>query len=96
MNVDPTIEDVDAFTFRILRQTGSVCCDAHRAIMIAMILYGDENDAETFYAGVRSCTSMRWADLPVGDWLRERATAMMEREVSVDLFFDDLKKRLDF
>lgn len=37
--------------------------------MITLCLAHDEVDAEVMWAGVRSCESMRWADLPLTEWL---------------------------
>lgn len=64
-----TDEDVACYNFRIERRAGSVCCSGHHAVMITLCLAQDEVDAEIMWQGVRSCESMRWADLRPAEWL---------------------------
>ena len=77
--VPGTDEDIEAYSFRIRRRTGSVCCEAHHVTMITLCLAHDEVDADVMWAGVRSCESMRWAGLPLSEWLCD----VYSREVDV-------------
>jgi hypothetical protein len=67
--VHGTPEDVEAYSFRVRRRTGSVCCESHHLALITICLAHDEVDAEIMWQGVRSCESMRWADLRASEWL---------------------------
>ena len=64
-----TDEDVECYTFRVSRKMGSVCCKPHHVTLITLCLAHDHIDSEIMWAGVRSCTSMRWANLPISEWL---------------------------
>lgn len=67
--VSDTNEDVEATAFRVKRRTGSVCCESHHLALVTLCYAHDSIDAEVMWQGVRSCTSMRWAGLPISDWL---------------------------
>jgi len=93
---EPLQEDVDAYSFRIANRTGSWCCSGHHLLMLAVCLVSDEIDADIIWRGVRTCTSLRWADMDVGQWLRDQAAEPCELRHSSELFAEILKKGLDF
>jgi alkylhydroperoxidase family enzyme len=94
LDIPETIEDREAMAFRIRKNLGSVCCQSHHLAMITLCLASDVIDAEIMWQGVRSCTSMRWADLAASEWLldvygREPDVAASRRRFALFLL-DDL------
>lgn len=94
----PTVEDVDVMAFRVERRTGSVCCQPHHLAITMFCLADDTLDAEAFWRAVRTCESLRWAEIDVGAHLRE--TALRESKCDprhrAEIFANLLKKELDF
>lgn len=96
--VDPCPEDVAAYSFRIERRTGSVCCQPHHLAMTMFCLADDVLDAEAFWRAVRTCESLRWAEIDVGEHLRDAALrdAECDPRHRAETFANFLKKELDF
>jgi hypothetical protein len=96
--VEPTQADVDVYTFRIERRTGSVCCQQHHLVMTTLCLVDDALDAEALWRSVRTCESLRWADIDIGEHLREHAIreSKCDPRHRAELFANFLKKELDF
>lgn len=96
--VEPTQADIDALSFRIERRTGSACCQPHHLAMTVFCLADDTLDAETFWRAVRTCESLRWVDMDIGEHLRESVLreSKCDPRHRAELFANFLKKELDF